>query len=149
MRRTRLGAISPGVGRRTAHLPFIILVACLFKAPLAAAADAAGNYGIWGLGQASCHQFSKATDEPQRRDFKAYTAGYLTSFNRVAPGVYQATGAHTMADNLAALEAYCLANPMDSFDQALQHLIGTSLEESRANGGQSAWGRVPKATPDK
>ena len=121
----------------------------MFKAPWATAADAAGNYGIWGLGQASCHQFSQATDEPHRRDFKAYTAGYLTSFNRVAPGVYQATGARTMADNLAALEAYCMANPMDSFDQALQHLIGTSLEESRAKGGQSAWGRVPKATPDK
>ena len=117
--------------------------------PPARAADAAGNYGILGVGQASCHQFSKTTDDAQRRDFKSYTAGYLTSFNRVTPGVYQATGTRTMQDNLAALESYCAANPMDSFDQALQHLIGTALEESRAKGGKSAWGRVPPATPGK
>ena len=111
------------------------------------AADAAGNYGIWGQGQASCHQFSQITDEAQQREFKAYVAGYLTSFNRVTAGVHQATGSRTMADNVATLAAYCAANPMDSFDQALQHLIGTAQEESRIAGGKSAWGRVPLTNP--
>ena len=54
-----------------------------------------------------------------------------------------------MQDNLAALDVYCAANPMDSFDQALQHLLGSALEESRANGGKAAWGRVPQTAPGK
>ena len=123
----------------------LLSLGLVFSLPLRAA-DAGGNYGIWGLGQASCNQFSKAVDEAQRRDYKHYLAGYLTSFNRITPGVYQATGTRTMRENVAALESYCAANPMDSFDQALQHLIGTALEESRANGGKSAWGRVPQTT---
>ena len=142
-------ATSSCVEARLYPLVLAILAACVLVTPPAGAADAAGNYGIWGLGQASCHQFSKATDEAQRHDFKTYTAGYLTSINRVTPGVYQATGSRTMQDNLAALEVYCAANPMDSFDQALQHLIGAALDENRARGGKSAWGRAPQTTTGK
>lgn len=129
------------------RLAWVLLATGLATAPRLHAADAAGNYGIWGLGQSSCHQFSKAVDDAQRREYKAYIAGYLTSFNRVTPGVHQATGTRTMLDNLAVLDGYCSANPMDSFDQALQHLIGTALDESRAKGGKSAWGRVPQTSP--
>ena len=117
--------------------------------PLARAADASGNYGIWGQGQASCHQFTTTTDDAARREFKAFIAGYLTSFNRVTPGIHQITGQRSMQDNVATITAYCGEHPMDSVDQALQFLIGTAIEENRRAGGKASWGRVPQQQTPK
>lgn len=105
------------------------------------AADAAGNYAIWGLGQTSCNQFVKANEAGDITAYKHFVAGYLSALNRVTPGVYRVTGEHSMPENIDSLLAYCHQNRMDSVDQALQGLVGKSM--AATGKGTAAWGRVP------
>lgn len=117
------------------------LILALFHANTAFAADSAGNYAIWGLGQSSCNQFVKANENGQIADYKHFVAGYLSALNRVTPGVFRVTGDHSMTDNMNSLLEYCGQNRMDSLDQALQGLVGKSM--AAAGTGAGAWGRVP------
>jgi hypothetical protein len=110
----------------------------------ALAADAEGNYAIWGLGQTSCNQFVKAAADNDLAEYKHFVAGYLTAINRLTPAVYRATGPRTMQDNLKVLKDYCLQNRMDSVDQALLGLLKTTASASTQGG--AAWGRM---SPDK
>ena len=120
---------------------WLLVLSVLAGIPTSHAADAAGNYAIWGLGQTSCNQFVKASGQDQLADYKHFVAGYLSAINRVSPGVYRATGDRTMPQNVAALLDYCNQHRMDSFDQALQGLLNSAAREQGA--GTSAWGRVP------
>lgn len=113
----------------------------LTQAPLALAADSAGNYAIWGLGQSSCNQFVNASDSGQIGDYKHFVAGYLSALNRVTPGVFRVTGEHSMTENVNMLLEYCAQNRMDSLDQALQGVVAKAMSATGA--GAAAWGRVP------
>jgi len=117
-----------------------VLIA-LFHSHASLAADSAGNYAIWGLGQSSCNQFVKANEGGQIADYKHFVAGYLSALNRVTPGVFRVTGEHSMTDNINSLLEYCGQNRMDSLDQALQGLVGKSM--AAIGTGTAAWGRVP------
>ena len=118
------------------------LALTLFAAmPATHAADAAGNYAIWGLGQTSCNQFVTASEQNDVAGYKHFVAGYLSAINRVGAGIYRATGDRTMPQNLTVLVDYCHQHRMDSFDQALQGLINLAAKEQAE--GTSAWGRVP------
>ena len=122
----------------------LLLVLTLFAAmPATHAADAAGNYAIWGLGQTSCNQFVTASEQSDVAGYKHFVAGYLSALNRVSTSLYRVTGGRTMAQNLAVLVEYCHQHRMDSFDQALQGLINLAAREQ--GDGTSSWGRVPPA----
>ena len=113
------------------------------------AADAAGNYAIWGVGGSSCHQFLKSANDESRNRYRVFVMGYLTAFNTLTAETYSATGAQTLEVSIDAIEAYCIVHQMDSFDRAIQQLL-TSLYASRAQeppNGERAWGRAAKAAP--
>lgn len=127
---------------RTALLGGLCLLATLAGHD-ARAADATGNYAIWGLGQSSCNQFVKASEEQRLGDYKHYVAGYLTGINRASSETHRSTGERSMKDNFSVLLDYCTQNRMDSLDQALNGLL---KEAARTAGhGGPAWGRVPLA----
>lgn len=128
---------------------FLALAFCLTSTlahgPRAVAADAHGNYAVWGVGQASCNQFTKAYAKQAFQDYKNYLGGYLTAFNMLADDVYQATGKNNTADNLALLQVHCRGNPMHSFEHAVQSLLAQT-QVSRQNSQQEksvTWGRPP------
>jgi hypothetical protein len=126
--------------RRPTSRPLLALT--LFAAmPATHAADATGNYAIWGLGQTSCNQFVTAFEQSDVAGYKHFVAGYLSAINRVSTDLYRVTGDRTMSQNLAVLVEYCQQHRMDSFDQALQGLINLAAKEQAD--GTSAWGRVP------
>lgn len=109
------------------------------------AADAAGNYAVWGVGQASCNQFVAAYDQATAQDYKSYLAGYLTAYNTVAHLTYQATGKNTATDNLKFLHDHCAGHRMDSFERAIQALLA-NVQEQRQQGAATqlnSWGRPP------
>ncbi|MBI2802141.1 MAG: hypothetical protein HYX63_17980 [Gammaproteobacteria bacterium] len=109
------------------------------------AADAAGNYAVWGVGQASCNQFVAAYGQATAQDYKSYLAGYLTAYNTVAHLTYQATGKNTATDNLKFLHDHCVGHRMDSFERAIQALLANK-EAQRQQGAATQsnnWGRPP------
>lgn len=128
---------SPGRSPLVRH---VVACALLGVSVAAGAIDAEGNYAVWGVGQASCHQFGQAYAADDIAAFKAYLAGYLTAYNALAKDVYQATGGNTLKDNLAALAAHCAKNPMDSYERGIQALIEASAQ--RETDGAGAWGRA-------
>ncbi len=111
----------------------------------AQAIDAEGNYAVWGVGQASCHQYSKAYAAGKVDEFKSYLAGYLTAYNAMTKDVYQATGQRSTQDNLAELGKLCAGNPMDSYERAIQALIAKGATEQRDTNADAAWGRPTPA----
>ncbi|MGE0485862.1 MAG: hypothetical protein AB7Q81_17075 [Gammaproteobacteria bacterium] len=115
------------------------------------AADDAGNYAIWGAGGRSCNQFEKsAEDSVARGAFKDYLMGYLTAYNALAPGTYNALGEMTLESALAWLDGYCDEHRMDSFDRAITQLvIGRHEQRQRGAGGGASggWGRNATEAP--
>ncbi|HMM75726.1 MAG TPA: hypothetical protein PJ986_08460 [Gammaproteobacteria bacterium] len=131
------------LSRRSALVRRVVAGALLAASATAAAIDAEGNYAVWGVGQASCHQFDQAYAADEIAAFKAYLAGYLTAYNAMAKDVYTATGSNTLKDNLAALAAHCAKNPMDSYERGIQALLEASARRKSDGGG--AWGRAAPA----
>ncbi|MGH8595760.1 MAG: hypothetical protein ACREXT_03775 [Gammaproteobacteria bacterium] len=119
------------------------------NAPLALSADVSGNYAVWGIGQASCNQFVTAYDADSTAPaslahYKDYLSGYLTAYNTVTEGVFQATGRASLDENLKHLRAYCAMHRMDSFERAIQALVVQSGSPKRAEAGNGVrWGRPP------
>ena len=156
------GRLAPGPGTvqniATAGLPlmppdqtprsFIASILCataLCPTPLPAA-DGAGNYVVWGIGQASCNQFVKAAESGGAGDFAHYLAGYLTAVNTTTAGVHRIEESKSAKDGLAALTEYCVDHRMDSFERAIQALLradGEAGDGSKAPNSAS-WGR-PRA----
>lgn len=124
-----------------ARLP--LAVALLVASASAPAIDVDGNYAVWGVGQASCHQFDKAYAAAELDAYKAYLAGYLTAYNALVKDVFQVTGRNSATDNLAAIHAHCAGNPMDSFERGIQSLIQANA--GRKTDGAGAWGRAAPA----
>lgn len=118
----------------------------MLAAPAANAADAAGNYAIWGAGARSCHQFRKsADDDAARQPFRHYLMGYLTAYNALAEDTYNAVGSLSLGDALDWITDYCQTNKMDSFDRAVVQLVASHHEQRRRTpGGSSQWGRAPR-----
>ncbi len=115
----------------------------VFVAP-AIAADAAGNYAIWGVGKASCYRFLQSTiDAPDDR-YKVFVMGYLTAFNTLSEETYNATGTQTLDVSLVWLADYCELHQMDSFDRAIQQMISTTYDSRQRvpPGRERGWGRA-------
>jgi hypothetical protein len=124
-----------------------MLAACV---GVASAADATGNYAIWGAGSASCHQFRRGHEDPAlRQSFKDYLMGYLTAYNAVADDTYNALGSLSLEKALQRLDDYCDLHKIDSFDRAVIDML-VALHESRsrkAKGAAPGWGRTRGSEP--
>lgn len=123
-------------------------LAALHAGP-AVAADAEGNYAVWGVGQASCNQYANAYEQHAVQDYKSYLAGYLTAFNTVREGVYQATGSNTSTENLKLLYEHCRDHRMSSFELAVQALLEQTGAANRKAAEQKAltWGQPSAPRP--
>jgi len=110
----------------------------------AAAADAAGNYAIWGVGRSSCHQYLQSPGNDAHDRYKVFVMGYLTAFNTLQEDTYNATGAQPLGESLVWLSDYCKTHQMESFNRAIQQMLST-LYESRQRvppGRERGWGRT-------
>lgn len=123
----------------------VLVVSFLTHGSSTFGADAGGNYAVWGIGQASCHQFTKAYAQHALQNYTHYLAGYLTAFNTLTDGVYQATGKNTATANLALLNTHCSENPMHSFERAVQSLLIAvkAADQAAAKHKKATWGRPP------
>ena len=110
----------------------------------AIAADAAGNYAIWGVGKASCHRFLQTTTDAPDDRYKVFVMGYLTAFNTLSEETYNATGTQTLDVSLDSLVDYCELHQMDSFDRAIQQMISTAYDSRQRvpPGRERGWGRA-------
>lgn len=103
------------------------------------AADGAHHYAVWGVGQASCHQFEEAYAANDLTAFKAYLGGYLTAYDTLSQGA-TSLATHTLQELLATLADHCAKNPMDSYERAIQALLADAAGEKQDSGG-GTWGR--------
>lgn len=129
-----------------------LLVVCVLiqgQFGLAHAADNAGNYAIWGVGRASCHQYLKSVDSTKDERYKLFLMGYLTAFNTLSEDTYNVTAAIPLNDALKKISSYCGDHQMDSFDRAIQQLVEGNFEDRHRvpPGHERGWGRAaPKST---
>ncbi len=128
-----------------------ILVASLSAACLnslsfnVTAADAEGNYAVWGEGGLSCFQYSKLRAEGNDDKVKAFLRGYLTAYNTVSGDTYSITGPVKMPQALEIIDEHCDEKAIDSFDRAIQMMI-TNVEDNRyrtpnQKGVVGGWGK--------
>ena len=112
------------------------------------AADAVGNYAIWGMGAQSCNQFKLgASDESRHQQYRAYLMGYLTAYNALADGTYNGVGEMTLPAALAWLDDYCAEHRLDSFERAITQLLAARHADRQRGtaGGSRGWGRSGSA----
>ena len=125
----------------------IALMLLLAPSLEAIAADADGNYAIWGVGRASCHQYVKSDNATADERYKTFLMGYLTAVNTLTSETYNITGSRPLDAALVWLTDYCGDHQMDSFDRAVQQLVDAGFDERQRvpPGRERGWGRA--ATP--
>lgn len=118
--------------------------------PAAPAADAAGNYAIWGSGARSCNQFLKATAAgAPATEFRSYLMGYLTALNALGEDTYNALGKMPLDEALRWLGDYCELHKLDSYDRAIRQLVAArhDARQRGPHGRSGGWGRAIQAPP--
>ena len=116
------GTMSPTTQR---ILPVVRVCACVLAALTAIgtgaanAADADGNYAVWGMGSKSCFAYKQAVAQGGNEAFREFVMGYLTAYNAVAQDTYRIEGSMSLDEIMAWLGDYCEARQMHSFEQAL------------------------------
>ena len=100
------------------------------------AADADGNYAVWGMGSKSCFAYKQDTAQDGKDAFREFVMGYLTAYNAVAQDTYRIEGSMSIDAIMAWLADYCEAKQMHSFEQALTDFTveHTSSRMKRAPG---------------
>ncbi len=114
---------------RNITTPVIFLLSLGLSLPLQAADDK-GNYAIWGVGNSTCHRYSKARENNDYQAYKDYLLGYLTAYNTLAEDTYRATGELDLDAILDWLDTGCHTSPVTSFELMLRNMI-TNMHEKR------------------
>lgn len=106
------------------------------------AADAAGNYAIWGLGQSSCFQYTKAVAKEETDRYRDYLMGYLTAFNTLSENTYNVSGKAKLSEIAESIADYCDAHQIESFNRAIQQYVAEQFEKRHtvAPGSTQGWG---------
>ena len=121
------------------------IVACCTSS-VVPAADAQGNYAIWGAGGRSCHQFSQARpDAAKVATFRDYLMGYLTAVNTLAASTYDALGGESLETSMTWLDEYCGEHKMDSFERAVGQLLLARHDHRLQSppGASRGWSNAP------
>ncbi|MCS3902722.1 hypothetical protein J2T55_000726 [Methylohalomonas lacus] len=106
------------------------VVSVLFSSSLYAA-DAEGNYAIWGMGNASCHSYNKAREKDGTDEFRYYIMGYLTAYNVHQSETYSISNLQEMPDIMAWFDDFCTNNAVHSFESALANFISEHYEDRK------------------
>ncbi|MGR8949416.1 MAG: hypothetical protein ACU84Q_15330 [Gammaproteobacteria bacterium] len=108
----------------------------------AGAADAAGNYAIWGVGQSSCHQFTKSIAKGDTSAYDNYLMGYLTAFNTLSENTYNISGKTKLSEITEWIEGYCDLHQIESFNRAIQQYVSQQFENRTtvSPGSSQGWG---------
>lgn len=122
---------------------------CIFALGLlpavANAANAAGNYAVWGIGQASCNQFSQAYDANTLKEYQTYLAGYLTAYSTFAPPSNPSASGHSLKDALKRVYDHCGTHRMDSYERGIQATLLLPAADDTLASPPAKWGRPPTA----
>ncbi len=120
----------------------LIVFICFSPAHSVSAADGAGNYAIWGVGQSSCFQFTKAIAKDDTEAYRNYLMGYLTAFNTLSESTYNVTGKAKLSEVSEWLEGYCDLHQIESFNRAIQQYVSQQFENRStvAPGSSQGWG---------
>lgn len=124
-----------------AAVPLLMAVS-LFISMSTLAADAGGNYAIWGVGQSSCHKFLKSREADESRQYKDYLMGYLTAFNTLSDDTYNISGKTKLGEIEQWLAGYCDLHQIESFNRAIQQ-YATEHFDARLTvspGSSKGWG---------
>ena len=121
---------------------FIGCALLAFGSKSAVAADAAGNYAIWGLGQSSCFQFTKALAKDETDRYRDYLMGYLTAFNTLSENTYNVSGKAKLSEISEWIANYCDMHQIESFNRAIQQYVSEQYEQRTtvAPGSSQGWG---------
>lgn len=106
-----------------------VSAAALLLTGVASAADKAGNYAIWGMGNQSCNAYNKARADDDADTFKFYVMGYLTAYNVHQGETYSISSAQPMPDILVWFDEYCDSHAIDSFENALKIFVHEHYEK--------------------
>ncbi len=111
---------------------YVLLAFALSFSPLAAAADADGNFVIKGAGTASCATLleAKAAADERYASIAGWLDGYLTAQNELRERTFDLAPWQQTELLLAALAGWCKSRPQDTLHTAAFRLIGT-LEPGR------------------
>ena len=104
------------------------------------AADAEGNYAVWGVGSRSCFKYSKAREADAFDDYTNYIKGFITAFNMLTEDTYSITGNKNFNDLLTWLDDYCGEQQINALEQGLLELVAATeedrLKKPRKNSGR-------------
>ncbi|MEM7467254.1 MAG: hypothetical protein AAF387_10255 [Pseudomonadota bacterium] len=129
---------------KSTKIPIIacVLVLGAVLCPSAWAADAAGNYAIWGVGRSSCFQFSKAIAKDETEKYRSYLMGYLTAFNTLSEETYSVSGKSKLNDISEWIENYCDSHQIESFNRAIQQYVSEQYDKrlTVSPGSTQGWG---------
>lgn len=103
------------------------------------AADASGNYAIWGVGKKSCIRYSDTRASSDADDYKQYVMGYLTAYNLMAEDTYRISGSKNLEDIMVWLDEYCELKAIHSFEQAMTEFIIESYDSRKKTAGSYKW----------
>ncbi|RYH02990.1 hypothetical protein EU805_04425 [Salipiger sp. IMCC34102] len=104
-------------------------LAALIALPLPAlAADADGDFGVDGIGRASCEELTTAiaADETDKINaFGSWTSGFISATNALSEQTFDVTPWQSEALTLNLLNTFCGQNPETLFVNAVGRLIQT------------------------
>lgn len=103
------------------RIPAILLTSILTLPALAADAD--GNYAVWGPGEKSCYSYTKARKADDYEDYRYFIMGYLTAYNTLTENTFRISGDKNMSQILEWLDAYCEPKGVHGFEQAVANFI--------------------------
>ena len=119
---------------------FSVLLSFCLLIPASHAADAEGNYAVWGAGKKSCFKYNKARAAKEDAVFINYTKGFITAYNILIDNTYSLTGMMTIDEIMAWMDDYCETKQTSGYENALLVFIADH-EESRMRRPKQGIGR--------
>ncbi len=120
-----------------------LLAVALAITPPVPAADAKGNYAVFGAGRISCNTYLNDRRQEALDRYKAYSLGYLTAWNALSAETYSVSGDRSLESILGLVADYCEGHRVEGFERALRFVV-TGFNDSRVQAAPEpgrGWGR--------
>ena len=116
-----------------------ILAFVLFVDPIARAADDAGSFVAYGLGNKTCSEWieSRARNDTDSVRMAAWIQGFISAYNKYFHNGINVAGEMDDDEIFAAIDKHCMMRPFDSVSLATNALIErlSDADDSRGIGG--------------
>ncbi len=108
-----------------------LAASCLWSAS-AQSASADGQFAVKGIGVRSCGDFAKDYTEKSQNNlvFAGWLDGYVTAYNRLQSGNFDAAPWQSTSLLLAMINNHCAANPDERLFSVVQALLGFFSNQS-------------------